>query len=434
MDDMKVSLSVPATIYSFGETQSLTQNKYVTPAKLKVFYIGQTGDKRVFTKKFSEQLLKTLPGTPVVAYYNEETDDFKGHNPIQYIFGYVPETATIEFIVEKNITYALTDVKLFTGREDNIGMVARKIIGHAHSLELDPKTVNYTIVRANNAIESITFNEGHFIGLSVLGKSEQPAFNGSSFFTEKDELQTFVNSFEEFKREVELDKSGGQLMNEVENLPILEDQTEVVTEVAAETPEITVTSIITDSIPMNPEVKPMDEEEMPMDKPTIETSETDVPPMVKPEEEEDMTVNAEVETEIEQPVIKSEIGSEVIADAQTLEGPEDVREQTKENKEIGEIANSTALNQAERQELNEYRKKAKFELIDSYNDLSSELKNKYRNTHEKFSIEELDMNLAFELVKSQRQYNKNNGVRVFAAIQETPKADTLVDMINRYKD
>jgi hypothetical protein len=55
-------------------------------AKLKIFYIGQTGDKRLFTKEFSDNLLKSLPYVPVVGYYSEEEEDFVGHQPRNTIY------------------------------------------------------------------------------------------------------------------------------------------------------------------------------------------------------------------------------------------------------------------------------------------------------------------------------------------------------------
>lgn len=428
---MKVSLSVPATIYSFGETESLTKNQYVTHAKLKVFYVGQTGDKRVFTKQFSDQLLQTLPGTPVVAYYDAEKDDFIGHNYVQYVFGYVPEAATVEYVDDvvdgKSVQFAVTDVLLFTGRPDLIGSVANKIIGKAHSLELDPGTVEYTIIRTQLGIESITFTKGHFIGLSVLGDDERPAFSGSSFFNEQDDVKIFAESFKEFKKEVELYKSGGQLMNDENNLPILESEQEVV--IAAEAEEIPaeVEVVATES---EATVVDATEEEIPTV--AAETVEEEKPEEPEEEEKEPEEMTA---LEPETPVLAEEIvSSEVVVEAQTLEGMEDVREQKQQEESQGaQAAYAAALNDAERQELNEYRKKAKFELIDSYEEIDEETREQFKAKHAEYTTDQLDKELAYTLVKSQRQ-NKKVGVKVFSLINEPAKPKTVVDYINEYKD
>lgn len=431
MDDMKISLSVPATIYSFGETKNLTQNQYVTHAKLKIFYIGQTEDSRVFTKQFSDQLLQTLPGTPVVAYYDEKTDDFNGHNPVQYVFGYVPETATIGYTEENGKTFAVTDVLLFTGRNDNIGMVANKIIGKSHSLELDPATVEYTIVRANSKLESITFNKGHFIGLSVLGNNEKPAFSGSSFFSADDiETKAFVDSFQEFKREVELYKSGGQEMQEENTLPIAE------TEVIVDAVEITVDTIAEAEI-VSEEPSEETEEEVVEEN----TDEVEMLPMEEPVDEEKESPFEEIKEEETEEVFEvitttEEATPEPIVKARSFEGLEDDRKETtttKQEEGAQKATDSAALNQAERQELNEYRKKDKFALIDSYVELSDEMRDRFRQEHEKFAIEELDMKLAYELVKHQRQFKKPD-VKVFTVATVEQKPETVADWINRYKD
>lgn len=88
---------------------------------------------------------------------------------------------------------------LFTGRKDNIGEVAKKIIGMQHSLELDPDTVQYKINKdANGRFKNIEFTEGQFIGLSVVGNSEKPAFSGSHFFTIEEESE-MVKALMEFQ-------------------------------------------------------------------------------------------------------------------------------------------------------------------------------------------------------------------------------------------
>ena len=54
--------------------------------KLKVFYKGETADHRFFSDKFAEEVILTLPYTPIVSYYDTEKDDFVGHATEQQIF------------------------------------------------------------------------------------------------------------------------------------------------------------------------------------------------------------------------------------------------------------------------------------------------------------------------------------------------------------
>ena len=120
---MNVNYSIPVKMFDFKEEK----NSLYSTAKLKIFYVGTTEDKRTFTQEFSDKLLKTLPYVPVVGYYNEEDGDFEGHKvEVQYIYGIVPENATIEYIEEDSKKYAVSDVILYTGRVDKTGEWQRK--------------------------------------------------------------------------------------------------------------------------------------------------------------------------------------------------------------------------------------------------------------------------------------------------------------------
>ena len=86
-----------------------------------------TEDKRLFTQNFSDSLLKTIYYVPVVGYFNKEKDDFEGHKEdVQYIYGFVPSESTVEYKIENDIKYAICDVLLYTGRDDETGEIAKK--------------------------------------------------------------------------------------------------------------------------------------------------------------------------------------------------------------------------------------------------------------------------------------------------------------------
>jgi hypothetical protein len=191
---MNVNFSIPVTLYDYRKSD----NSLYSYAKLKIFYVGMTPDKRLFTKDFSDNLLKSLPYVPVVGYYNEEKDDFIGHNSqVQYIYGVVPEATGVEYVKEGDKNYAVCDVILYTGRNDETGKIAQKIVGKSHSLELNPTTTKYKVNKSSNGkIESIEFTEGTLLGLSVLGDGEKPAFTGSEFFNDSSQLEKI---FEELK-------------------------------------------------------------------------------------------------------------------------------------------------------------------------------------------------------------------------------------------
>lgn len=211
-EELIVPANVPAQVLEIPNSNfNLNyKNDLVTHVKLRVFYQGLTKDRRLFTEEFSNKLLASLPQTPVVGYWDETTEDFLGHNHTQFIYGYVPENAKFGFETDPDGTkWAVTEVVLFTGRGDNIGKVAQKIIGKKHSLELDSGSMKYAVKRnPDGQMQHIELQDGKFVGLSVLGDNQTPAFEGSSFFTEnvkvcelgkcvteiKDKFSTFLSN------------------------------------------------------------------------------------------------------------------------------------------------------------------------------------------------------------------------------------------------
>ena len=217
---MKVKYDIPVTLFDYRTSD----NPLYSLAKLKIFYVGMTPDNRLFTKEFSDELLKTLPYVPVVGYFDKESDDFKGHHENQYIYGIVPENTEIEFVEEDEKEYAVCDVILYTGRKDETGEIAEKIVGKSHSLELNPDDTTYDLVESEEGkLQYIEFKTGSLLGLSVLGDEEQPAFTGSEFFkAQKD----FSEIFEGFKTEWEKfnDESKNKRGNEEMKFDLLESQ------------------------------------------------------------------------------------------------------------------------------------------------------------------------------------------------------------------
>ena len=65
-------------------------------------------------------------------------------------------------------------------------------------------------------------------------------------------------------------------------------------------------------------------------------------------------------------------------------------------------------------------------------------KNKFKADYEKFSLKELDKELAYELVQSQRQM-KQSEIKMFSMptiMPEAPKTkqDAIKELVERYKD
>jgi hypothetical protein len=177
-----ISFQWPAILSDFSQD---TSAENFSRGKLKVFFKGETEDHRYFSDKFASELVQTLPYTPVVSYYDEEKEDFVGHAIEQQIYGIVDPRAPYSFEVdEEGKEWCVCDVVLYTERPDKTGEIAKKIIGHKHSLELDPKTAKYKInYDEKKHFKNIEFTAGRFVGVSVLGNDQSPAFRGSEFFS-----------------------------------------------------------------------------------------------------------------------------------------------------------------------------------------------------------------------------------------------------------
>lgn len=168
----------------FIEVSPQNSSELFTRGKLKVFYVGVTADGREFDEAFSQKLLKTIAYTPVISHYNSEKKDFEGHSENQEIYGLVDPMTKPTIEIDKNGTkWAVCDVIIYDKRPDKTGTIASEIIGHAESLELDPGTIQYEIIRNDKGeFQRIHFTDGKFIGVSVLGKNQEPAFDGAQFF------------------------------------------------------------------------------------------------------------------------------------------------------------------------------------------------------------------------------------------------------------
>lgn len=209
-----ISLSIPAYLSNFS-----TQEDGRTRAKLKTFYIGVTPDGREFDEDFAKALEPSFPYTPIVSFYSDIKDDFIGHNSKQNIFGIVPADTSIKYEEEDGKKWCVVDVLLYTDRGDNIGDIAKKIVGHPHSLELDPKGIEYEVY-SKEGKRVVKFKKARLCGLSVLGLDQTPAFTGSEFFglqnnfaIAEQDIPVVRERFENFLSCLEENSRGGQDVN-----------------------------------------------------------------------------------------------------------------------------------------------------------------------------------------------------------------------------
>lgn len=212
MKKQAINYSWPADLSDFSVDEATGT---YSRAKLKVFYKGETADHRFFSDEFANNLIETLPYTPVVSYYDEEKDDFVGHATNQQIYGIVDPLQEVKFENIDGEDWCVCDVVLYTERPDLVGKIAQKIVGHKQSLELDPSSVKYVInYDEKKHFKNLEFTAGKFIGVSVLGNDQQPAFTGSEFFAYNENFEKkmkLLRDYCESKKDQKDD--GGNTMN-----------------------------------------------------------------------------------------------------------------------------------------------------------------------------------------------------------------------------
>ena len=277
-----------ATVY--GDLVPLN-NSALSKARLKIFYKGLNRNGSYITDEIGEQLISTLPGTPVVGYFDGDKDDFLGHvdKEMNRAYGFVPETMNFKWEMSLDPdgiyrTYACTDVILWTGRYP----IASKIVGKSHSMELNPNTIEGQWVEHDDEI-CFEFTHAEFIGLCVLGEEYEPCFEGSSFYElHKDkkaeseikaDLKAMYALYSQVNNVADENLTGGLEMEE-ENKEILEPTPTPEEEVVEE-------NVVEEEVPSNEEQESQEQE--------VPTSEEEE----KPEEEQEETPNNEEEGEEE---------------------------------------------------------------------------------------------------------------------------------------
>ena len=175
-------------------------------------------------------MAKSLPGSPIVGYYNENKKDFEEHNRLIKIsdgkfviedttkpYGFVDLNAKVWFQKflddgEDEREYLVTEGYLWTGQYPECERIISE--GNNQSMELDENTLEATWTKDNNGKPKFfIINEAIISKLCVLGQETEPCFEGSSITAPKMEFsyddgfkQKLFSMIEEWK---ELINEGG---------------------------------------------------------------------------------------------------------------------------------------------------------------------------------------------------------------------------------
>jgi len=209
VNDLTKINSFPITVY--GALEKF--NDVTSKARCRVFYKGVNRNGSFISDDFAEQLLATIPYTPVKGIY--DGDDFTDHGKkreLGRIYGIVPENP--HFAWEKHMDedgvereYACVDILLFTALYSE----AEDIVGKAQSMELYDKSIEGEWIEVDGQ-KCFSFTRACFLGLQILGEETEPCFEGAAFFSLYESVAQMVKKIEEYNLKLKNINKGGHAM------------------------------------------------------------------------------------------------------------------------------------------------------------------------------------------------------------------------------
>ena len=174
-------------------------NPLISKCQIKVCYVGDTPNRNrsVITKEVAKKMANSLPGCPIVGFYNESKGDFEEHNRVIDIsngkfeikdttrpYGFVDLNAKVWFqkFLDDGINeheYMMTEGWLWTGQYPE----CQRIIEHGNnqSMELDENTLDASWPKNDNGKpQFFIINEAIISKLCTLGVENEPCFEGSN--------------------------------------------------------------------------------------------------------------------------------------------------------------------------------------------------------------------------------------------------------------
>ena len=245
------SVAIPNSVELINITP---YNPLISKCKIKVCWVGDNPNrnKSIITKEVAKELANSLPGSPIVGYYNENNGDFEQHNkiielkdgkfrlkPTTQAYGFVDLSAKPwfeKFDDEGTIReYLVTEGWLWTEQFPECKRVVEK--GNNQSMELSDIGLNAHWTKdgkGNNRFFII--NEAIISKLCILGEDVEPCFEGAQikveFSMEDDFKVKLFSMMEEIKNM--LNEGGSSMDNQVLDNEVVEKQDPAVDPVVEE--------------------------------------------------------------------------------------------------------------------------------------------------------------------------------------------------------
>ena len=388
-------------------------NPLISHCQIKVCYVSDEPNRNdsIITKEVAREMANSLPGSPIVGYYNEVEKDFEGHNrdiefsdgkitikDVTRPYGFVDLSAKCWFqkFLEngKEREYLMTEGYLWTGQYPEAKRIIEK--GNNQSMELDENLISGEWTKnSNGEPQFFIINEAIISKLCILGEDVEPCFEGA-------QISKVQFSFEDsFKKE---------LFSMIQQLKeILNEGGAPMEENMIETPEVVEEETLTPEAEVEETLAPETE--------VTAAEEVDAPETEFVEKEKEEEGEEEICPKCGKPLSECEC-------------EEDEEEEDKKDKynldEIQEYVdlsnNYSSLNTKYEQLLNEYNlmkeeyvelvefkksaeKKDKQKMIDSFYMLSEEDKKEVQENIDTYSLDDIEAKLSIICVRNKVSFD-----------------------------
>ena len=209
----EINMNFPITVY--GNLEKFTD--VMSLGRCRIFYKYGNRNGTYITDEFAEELIKTLPYTPVKGIYEEDKGDYDDHGErrdLGRIYGIVPGPQDMGFAWEKHIDedgvereYACVNVYYYTALYEEAG----DICGKSQSMELYRKSIkgDWKIIDGKRYY---VFEKASFLGLQILGDDIEPCFEGAAFFSLYESVKDLYEKLEQYQNNFQNHGKGGQTM------------------------------------------------------------------------------------------------------------------------------------------------------------------------------------------------------------------------------
>ena len=173
-------------------------NPLISRCQIKVCYVGEqpNRNKSIITKEVARQMANTLPGCPIVGFYNSGKEDFEEHSrqitisngkfqitDLTRPYGFVDMNAKVWFqkFLDDGVEheYLVTEGYIWNGVYPESQRILDK--GNNQSMELYQKTLNAQWTKDDNGKpQFFIINEAVIQKLCILGEESEPCFEGAS--------------------------------------------------------------------------------------------------------------------------------------------------------------------------------------------------------------------------------------------------------------